>query len=313
MRREVESVLDPGGLYELGSEPPELRKPVLLCGMDGFVDAGAVGALARDKVLSGRDGKVVATFDVDRLIDYRARRPVMTYVEDHWEGYEAPQLVVRATHDDAGVPFLLLAGPEPDHEWEGFTAAVGELIERLDVRLTVGFHGIPMAVPHTRPIGLTAHATRPELVADYTRRLGTVQVPGSAAALLELRLGQAGRDALGFAVHVPHYLTQVAYPAAALTALDAVTAATGLTFGTEELRSAAERTDSEIARQVEGSEELASIVHALERQYDEYVAARDRDDLSESDLANLPTAEELGTQFERFLAEQERGRDTPDR
>ena len=42
------------------------------------------------------DGKVVATFDVDALHDYRARRPPMTFVRDHYADYEAPRLVVRA-------------------------------------------------------------------------------------------------------------------------------------------------------------------------------------------------------------------------
>ena len=40
---------------------------------------------------------------------------------------------------------------------------------------------------------------------------------GSAAALLEYRLGADNRAAIGFAVHVPHYLAQAAYPAAAVT------------------------------------------------------------------------------------------------
>ena len=42
-----------------------------------------------------------------------------------------------------------------------------ELIEQLDVRLTLSVHGIPMAVPHTRPITLAAHATDPDLVKGY--------------------------------------------------------------------------------------------------------------------------------------------------
>lgn len=305
-------MLDPGDLYVLGSDLPELREPVLLCSMDGFVDAGGVAGLVRDQVLSGLESEVVATFDVDRLIDYRSRRPTMAYVEDHWESYDAPELVLRAVRDTAGVRFLLLTGPEPDHEWERFTAAVCGLVERLDVRLTVAFHGIPMAVPHTRPTTMTAHATRPELVAGHNHWLSRVQVPGSVAALVELRLGEAGRDALGFAVHVPHYLAQVAYPAAALAAVDAVTAATGLALPVDELRAAGERTDAEIARQVESSEDVAKIVHGLEQQYDAYIAARGRDEASAEELGDIPTAEELGAHFERFLAERDRQGDTPD-
>ena len=129
-----------------------------------------------------------------------------------------------------------------------------QLTADLGVRLAVGFHGIPMGVPHTRQLGVTAHATQPGLIDGYRPLVDKLQVPGSAAALLEYRLGQDERAAVGFAVHVPHYLAQAAYPAAAVTLLESVQRATGLVLPGDSLREAARRTDLEIARQVEGSE-----------------------------------------------------------
>ncbi|MGH3390516.1 MAG: proteasome assembly chaperone family protein, partial [Actinomadura sp.] len=237
--------------------------------------------------------------------DYRARRPVMTYDQDHWESYDDPELVVRLVHDMAGSPFLLFTGPEPDRLWEGFTTAVRSLVEQLGVTLTVGFHGIPMGVPHTRPVGLTAHATRSELITKSSW-FGKVEVPGSAAALLELRLGEAGHDALGFAVHVPHYLAQAGHPSAAVVALDAVTDATGLVIPSDALREAATRTEAEIAEQVAGSDEVEKVVRALEQQYDAFAGAVDRESLL-AEERDMPTADEIGAQFERFLAEQQDG------
>jgi hypothetical protein len=131
------------------------------------------------------------------------------------------------------------------------------------------------------------------------------------AALLEFRLGEADRDAVGFAVHVPHYLAQAAYPAAAITLLESVTRATGLSLPDEALREAARRTDEEIGRQVEASEEIAELVEALERQYDAFVDAAGQEGLLDQ-VGNMPTAEELGAQFERFLAEQQGRSDSPD-
>jgi predicted ATP-grasp superfamily ATP-dependent carboligase len=290
-------------LYELESDLPELTRPVLLHSLDGFMDAGSVGQLVREHILDTLEHRVIARFDVDELIDYRARRPVMTYDEDHWADYDAPELVVHLVHDDAGSPFLLFTGPEPDRLWEGFTTAVRSLIERLDVGLTVGLHGVPMGVPHTRPVGLTAHSTRPELVTKSSW-FGTVKVPGSAAALLELRLGEAGHDALGFAVHVPHYLAQSDYPAAAVAGLDAIMTATGLVIPSDPLREAAVRADAEIAEQVAGSDEVEKVVQALERQYDAFAGAADRESLL-AQQQEMPTADELGAEFERFLAEQD--------
>ncbi|GAA1573894.1 PAC2 family protein [Actinomadura kijaniata] len=304
-----ETVLNPEDLYELDADLPELTGPVLLHSIDGFVDAGSVGQLVREHLLDALDHRVIARFDVDSLIDYRARRPTMIYDRDHWASYDAPELVLRLLHDEVGTPFLLLTGPEPDRMWEGFVAAVRSLVDRLNVRLVVGFHGIPMGVPHTRPVGMTSHATRPELI-TRSSWFDKVQVPGSAAALLEYRLGESGHDALGFAVHVPHYLAQTTYPTAAVAALDAVIAATGLVLPSAALREAALTTDAEITEQVSGNEEVEKVVRALEQQYDAFAGAADRESLL-AEARDMPTAEELAAQFERFLAEQDGGDPQP--
>jgi predicted ATP-grasp superfamily ATP-dependent carboligase len=300
---------DPGDLYRVSPGVPELDDVVMLYYLDGFIDAGGAGRLMTAHLLGTLEHTEVARFDVDSLIDYRSRRPVMTFAKDRWEHYDEPELVAWRAHDSDGTPFLLLSGPEPDHDWNSFTAAVLELTRTLKVRLAVGYHGIPMGVPHTRPLGVTAHATRAGLVEGYRPLVDRLQVPGSAAALLELRMGEEDRDAVGFAVHVPHYLSQAAYPASAVTLLESVQRATGLSLPSDALREAAERTDLEIARQVEGSEEVTEIVQALEQQYDAF-AASESNSLGEPE--NMPTADELGAQFERFLAEQQGRGDTPD-
>ncbi|HEX6754366.1 MAG TPA: PAC2 family protein [Mycobacteriales bacterium] len=300
-------MLDPRELYELAGELPELDHPVMVVAMTGFVDAAGATRLAADHLRSAGDPAPVARFDVDQVFDYRARRPAMLFVEDHWESYETPAIRLDLLHDLAGTPYLLLDGPEPDLQWERFVAAVERLTADLDTRSSVGLNAIPMAVPHTRPLGVTAHANRHELIAEHQPWLQRVQVPGSAAHLLEFRLGQAGRDALGFAVHVPHYLAQTDYPAAAQTLLEAVSRATGLELVPESLRTAAERVRAEVDRQVVESEEVTSVVRALEQQYDAYVAGRGSDLLAPG-AGPLPTADELGAELERFLAERtERG------
>ena len=91
-----------------------------------------------------------------------------------------------------------------------------------------------------------------------------------------------------------------------------MTRVTGLDLPDEALRDAAQRTDEEIARQVEGSDEIRELVQALERQYDAFVDASAAEGLLAEPGAEMPTAEELGAQFERFLAEQQGRSDTPE-
>jgi predicted ATP-grasp superfamily ATP-dependent carboligase len=297
---------DPGDLYQVNPDAPELGENlVMLYYLDGFVDAGAAGRQLTTHLLSTLDHSEVARFDVDSLIDYRSRRPSMIFTKDHWESVDEPEIAVHLVHDADNTPFLLLNGLEPDRDWEAFTRAVLGLTTRLNVRMLVSFHGIPMGVPHTRPLGITGHATQPELIDGYQPLVDRLQVPGSASALIEFRTGEAGKAAVGFAVHVPHYLAHASYPAAAITLLAAVERATGLNLPAEALNEAAQLTDAEIARQVEGSEEVSEVVRSLEEQYDAFNAGRP--DLLAGQPENMPTADELGAQFERFLAEQSGG------
>jgi hypothetical protein len=240
-------VLEPENLYEVDSDVPDLTGAVLLHHFEGFMDAGSAGGALVEQLLTSYEHRVIARFDVDSLLDYRSRRPMMTFVTDHWEDYQAPELAVHLLHDAAGTPFVLLTGPEPDFRWEAFVEAIRQLVERWGVRLSVGFHGIPMGVPHTRPLGVTAHASRQELIAGHQPSFNRIQVPGNVSGLLELRLGESGLDAVGFAAHVPHYLTQSTYPAAALVLLDVIVQATDLVLPATALAESSRRADAEIA------------------------------------------------------------------
>ncbi|MER8186570.1 PAC2 family protein [Kitasatospora sp. NPDC094015] len=282
---------------------------VLLYHFEGFMDAGEAGGQVVAHLLEQGRPQVVARFDHDRLVDYRARRPAMTFDKETWTDYDPPEILLQLAHDSTGAPFLVLTGPEPDTEWELFAAAVRGLIEEFEVRLSVDFHGIPMGVPHTRPVGVTPHGNRLDLAPGYPKWFEQAQVPGSAQALLEYRLGESGHDVLGFAVHVPHYIARSAYPAAAVVILEAVQSATGLVLPGSELRVRVDEVYAEIEDQLtQGDGELRSAIRGMEGQYDAVAGAEDRESLL-AQSADLPSADELGRRFEEFLAEHERGAD----
>jgi hypothetical protein len=290
-------------LVDIVDEVPGLgpdERPVLIHALDGFLSAGGAGRLAA-RHLAGKRGTVVASFDLDQMYDYRARRPTMVYDRDHYSSYDAPRLVVRLLRDQAGQPYLLLSGPEPDYAWEGFAAAVRAVVERFKVRLVIGLAAVPMGVPHTRPIIITTHGTRTELVDRPNMWQGQLMVPASAQSLMELRLGQWGHDAMGYVAHVPHYLTQVDFPAAAVALLEAVQerADLDLRLDIDPLRVTAAAAMAEIDQQV-AEQEGGTVLQGLEEQYDAFSRGA-----AESLLASegpLPTAEELGEQVEEFLA-----------
>ena len=292
----------PGPLYErAASAPPVPRGLPLVIALTGFTDAGSAVSRLIEYFRDELAPTPLAVYSNDSLLDYRARRPIVAFEKDHLTDYRPQRLELSLAHDSLGQPFLLLAGYEPDFGWDAFAASVVAFAESYGVSTVTWVHAIPMPVPHTRPIGTTVSGTRSELTEAHSVWQPHTQVPATAGHLLEYRLAEAGARIAGFVLLVPHYLGDTEYPAAALAALDSLTAATGLVFAGEELREENRAYLEKVTEQIEGSDELARMVQGLEERYDAYMAG--------STLAtpmihtgDLPSADELAAELERFLA-----------
>jgi predicted ATP-grasp superfamily ATP-dependent carboligase len=294
---------DPAGLYDLMTGTDEVPKGLpLIAGLTGFADAGAAVTQFGDYLLENLETRVVAEFDSDALLDYRARRPVIFFDQDHLTEYRPLQLKLYLAKDELGAPFLLLLGFEPDFQWQRFTAAVLDLVSRYEVRSTTWVHAIPMPVPHTRPIGVTVSGNRSELIEGMSIWKPRTQAPANALHLIEFRLQELGHPTAGFVLLVPHYLADTEYPAAALTALESVSAATGLIFPTDRLREESRDFTARIDSQVESNQELARLVGTLEERHDSYMLENPLPSpLTDLD-GELPTADEIAAELQRFLA-----------
>jgi hypothetical protein len=298
-----------GPLFERSaSAPPVPRGLPLVIALTGFTDAGSAVSQVVDYFRDELVPTPLAVFTNDVLLDYRARRPVISFDQDHLTDYRPPRLELSFAHDALGQPFLVLAGYEPDFAWDAFAAALLAFVEEYGVSNVTWVHAIPMPVPHTRPIGTTVSGTRTELTEAHSVWQPHTQVPSTAGHLLEYRLAEADVQVAGFVLLVPHYLGDTEYPAAALAALDSLTVATGLVFTGEELREENREYLSKVQDQVNGSEELSRMVEGLEERYDAYMAG--------STLAtpmihtgDLPSADELAAELERFLASRPTGED----
>ena len=288
-----------GPLYTIEHSAEEPVSPrVLLHHFDGAMDAGHAGALAIEQLLMTLPHERMATFDVDTLVDYRARRPIMTYATHTYESAVMPELALDLVQDDEGEDLLVLHGAEPDFRWNEFVGTVTHLVVSMGVSRAVGMTGLPLATPHTRPTYVHHHGNRPELLPDQPDFFGRVEVPGSMSAFLELRLGQAGLDSRGLSAGIPHYVARDDYPAGAAALLAAVSASTGLALPVGDLEAAASINRAEIDAEAAGQPEVAAVVSALEAQYDAVAP------VSSTELAHLvdvPSADEIGARLEAFL------------
>ncbi|MDQ1122181.1 proteasome assembly chaperone family protein [Microbacterium trichothecenolyticum] len=283
------------------SAPPVPSGLPLVMALTGFTDAGGAVSRLVEYFRNDLEPHALFVFDNDALLDYRARRPLITFDEDHLTDYRPARLELSLAHDSLGHPFLLLAGYEPDFLWEAFAETVLELSAALQVSSITWVHAIPMPVPHTRPIGTTVSGTRRDLAEAHSVWRPHTQVPSTAGHLLEYRFAEAGAKVAGFALLVPHYLGDTEYPAAALAGLDSLTVATGLVFSGEVLREENREFLGKVSEQVEGSEELTRMLEGLEERYDAYMAGSTQA-TPIIHTGDLPSADELAAELERFLA-----------
>ena len=294
---------NPDRLYELVTDLADVPEGLPLVGaLTGFADAGGAVSQLSEHLLDTLDYSTIAEFDNDALLDYRARRPTIYFDEDHLADYTPLRLGLYLAHDEIGQPFLLLTGYEPDFKWDGFTAAVVALIDDLKVKSTTWVHAIPMPVPHTRPISVTVSGNRAELIETMSIWKPRTQAPANALHLVEYRLQELGHPIAGFVLLIPHYLSDTEFPLAAVTALESVSAATGLIFPTDSLRESGREFLTKIESQVESNPELAKLVATLEERHDSYLQDNPlRSPLTDID-GELPSADAIAAELQNFLA-----------
>jgi predicted ATP-grasp superfamily ATP-dependent carboligase len=269
--------------------------PAMVVFLEGWIDAGGAGALARAALVDQIPNQRFASFDGDALIDYRARRPTMALVDGVIDEVRWPEIELRAGVDRAGHDVLLLVGPEPDMRWHAFAAEIVTLAQRYGVRMVVGLGAFPAPVPHTRAVRLASTASSVELAAQVGFVGGTLEVPSGIQGVLERAAGDAGIAAVGLWARVPHYLAATPYPAAAAALIDGLASTAGLTLHSGDLHAEAAAARSRIDDLVANSAEHRSLIGQLEAQVD----------AEEPTLAvTLPSGDELAAELERFLREQ---------
>jgi len=259
--------------------------------------------LATDHLLGTLEHQLLATCKPDDIIDYRARRPRMSYVVNHFAAVDIQTVTLHLVTDTGGKQFLLLIGPEPDYRWQQFIQSVTDIAREFAVAKAIGLAAIPWPIPHTRPLGVTVHGNEPSLIAGYPSVVGEIEVPGHVGAMLELALGESGIPSMGITAQVPHYLVQFEYPRAAEVLLTHVARAADLAITVDAFAAPAAQAEAQVTEQLRGNDEFATVVAALEQQYDQLLAQESASDTSAlAPGGQVPSGDEIAAQFEIFLS-----------
>lgn len=304
---------EPMGLSDAeGAEGAE-ELPMLVA-LQGYADAGQAVSNASSHILAALEHSPVASFKVDELIDYRSRRPGVTIENSKVVDTDDIRLDLHLVKDTQGRPFLLLSGLEPDLKWGAFSDAVVDLARRGQVGMVASLYSAPMTVPHTRRLVISAHASESSLIKDYHTWDSRMIVPGAAALETEKKLNRHGFETVGFTAHVPHYIAASDYPEATLRLLEAFSEVADRELPLKALEKELERLQRQLQDQVEESQEIATVVSALEHQYDAEMERmrRKRENNLLQPGQDIPTGEELGAEFEAFLQNMSDGSDNAD-
>jgi hypothetical protein len=273
-------------LFDL-REPTDLVAPLLVASFDGWVDAGAAATTAAARLAEGAE--TIATFDADRLYDYRARRPTLEIVDGRPDRLTWPELTLRRARFGER-DLLILSGPEPDYRWRELEQAAVELARRLEVAAWISLGAIPAAVPHTRPVTVLGTESRPGLLRGGVTAgpEGVLRVPAAAISVLDFAVSRAGVAAVGYYAQIPHYVTGI-YPPASVELLLLVGQHLEHEVAMGELRDEARRVVARLDTATAGDANTRAYVERLEVMVDE---------------ARRPAGDDLITEIERFLHDQ---------
>ncbi|MEO5940838.1 MAG: PAC2 family protein [Candidatus Limnocylindrales bacterium] len=273
-------------LYRI-DDPGPLDRPALVVALDGWVDAG--GAATSAAALMAAGGMAVATFDADRLFDYRARRPTLDIEDGRLSEMTWPEFRIRLVrHEERDL--LILTGPEPDYRWPRLADAVVEVAASLGVVEWVSIGAIPAAVPHTRAVPILGTASQPGLLKGDIRPgpEGLLRVPAALVSVLEMRAADAGITAVGYFAQVPHYVSGP-YPPAALALHRAVARHVEIALDSGPLGEESDQLRTRLDAATSVDDSTRGYVERLEAMVDE---------------ERLPSGDDLISEIEQFLRDQ---------
>lgn len=283
-------------------ESPELDAPVVVVAMEGWIDAGSAAAGAMASLVASSSAELIATFDADRLLDHRARRPIMHLVNGMITSLEWPAIELHAGVDRAGRDMLMLTGAEPDFEWGAFTRTVMDLIEDNEASMLVYLGAYPAPVPHTRGVNMSITTSSEEVserLRGYVR--GSLDVPAGIHAVLDTEATKLGIPAVGLWAQVPHYISSMSYPAASLALLEGLDDAAGLQVEAKDLAAEAAATRDRLDRLVAENPEHLAMVQQLETVVDTAEPIDAQSEAGPINIGDIPSGDELAEELQRFL------------
>ena len=278
--------------------PPGLRRPILIMAFAGWNDAAEAATTAARYLSQAWSAQKFARIDPEEFYHFGLSRPNVRFKAGSRTEREIiwPATEFSLVHSDRLPRDVIIGvGIEPHLRWKAYCAAFIELARRAQVTLVLTLGALLAEVPHTRPIYLVGGAPDPELAALLGTRPTRYEGPTGIVGVLNTICRDEGLPIASLWANVPHYISGIENPKAALALLKRVLLLLGTDLDLSELEEAAKQLDQNLSEIVSQNSQLATYVEKLE-------AKKIEDDEPPAvEPEELPPASELVAEFERLL------------
>lgn len=272
---------------------PHLRSPVLVCAFRGWNDAAAAASTALAAIADSLDSETIARVDPEEYFDFQATRPTVSLDDGRTRRIEWPANdLIAARVPSADRDLVLLDGTEPNLRWRTFSETIATAADALGVELVITLGALIAEVAHTLPVPITGLASSPDLVEELDLERSNYEGPTGIVGVVHDLLGKAGIGSASLWAGVPHYVAAVPNPKAALALLRRLEGLTGIAVEASELEEDTTDYEEQIGRAVASNPEIEELVARIEAE---------QVDLLGEQVEELPSADTLAREFQRFL------------
>lgn len=282
------------------SMPTGLRRPILITAFSGWNDAAEAATTAARYLAAAYSAEKFAEIDAEDFFNFNLSRPYVrfragseTEREVVWPAMEFS--LVRSPDLDRDV--IVGVAAEPHLRWKTYCRTVLELARRCEVTLVLTLGALLAEVPHTRPIRLVGGASDPELGARLGLRPTRYEGPTGIVGVLNTMSREAGMSTASLWANVPHYVSGIENPKAALALIRRVLLLLNGSLDLTDLEDAVRQFEQNLAEIVAQNGKIAAYIAKLE--------SRDAEDAAGTTTeSDLPPASQLVAEIEQFLRQQ---------
>jgi len=251
------------------TEKPNLNKPHLIIGFEGWPNAGEVSSYALQHLVDSLKAKRFASIQTENFYQISSLRPVAVIKEGRLIELKSPANDFYYVRAPLFNDLILFHGVEPHLRWDRFVHLLLDVAEKFNVAQIFTIGGTYDYIPHTYPPVVSALFNHEDLRENVIRAgLGLTEYSGpisihtfilEAAKKRELR-------AISLWGHVPQYL-QTKNIKVVCSVLKRLMDLTDVEVDLSQIEKAGEYFDQQVNHLVEEDPKLQEVIGKLEEVY----------------------------------------------